>query len=217
MNSYGQLSSVCLTVIWGPHMSAQTIFRWTVWYPGRIGTCGSEVVWCACFCLVAMLRCNLLFDLQHSCLFILDLRDICCWRTICRGLDMQDVSIPPYRPALSSYLDVMRIKGSWADVIVGWIISTLPLLCVGACVADAVVVAPDSAAIQVTRLSSLGGGGGGGGFSGHSVWLSLLSQWAWLSVIQSAHAGTPSAVPVVLGSGISVARWPGDLHLIPRQ
>ena len=99
-----------------------------------------------------MLQCNLLFDLQHSCLFILDLRYVCCWRTIGRGLDMQGVSIPPYRPVLSSYLDVMRIKGLWADVIVGWVISTLPLLCVGACVADAGVVAPYSAAIQVTRL-----------------------------------------------------------------
>ena len=44
---------------------------------------------------------------------------------------MQGLSTPPYRTALSSYLDVMQIKGSWADVIVGWVISTLSMLCVG--------------------------------------------------------------------------------------
>ena len=106
--------------------------------------------------LTAMLWCNLLFDLRLSYLFILDLRDICCWRTIGRGLDMRDVSTPPYRTALSYYLDVMQMKDSWADVIVGWVIPTLPVLCVDVCVIDTAIVAPASVAIQVTRLSSLG-------------------------------------------------------------
>ena len=84
---------------------------------------------------------------------------------------MKDESIPPYRMALSSYFAVMKIKSSEADVIVGWVNPTLPVLCVGMCAVDTGIVAPDSTAIQVTRLSSLGGG-----FSGRSVWLSLLSQ-----------------------------------------
>ena len=58
----------------------------------------------------------------------------------------------------------MQIKGSWADVIVGWVIPTLPVLCVGVCPVDTDIVAPNIVAIQVTRLSSLEGG-----FSGRSV------------------------------------------------
>ena len=55
MPLYGQLSSVRLTVIYGPHMNTQTVFRWNIWDPGKIGTFGSAVMWCACFCLIAML------------------------------------------------------------------------------------------------------------------------------------------------------------------
>ena len=104
---YGQLSSVRLTVIYGPHMNARTVFRWNIWDPGKIGMIGSAVVWSTCFCLIAMLRGNLVFDLRRPCLFILDLRNICGLRTIARDFCMQGLSTPPDRTALSSYLDVM--------------------------------------------------------------------------------------------------------------
>ena len=63
----------------------------------------------------------------------------------------------------------------WTDAIVGWVINTLLRLCVGVGEAAVGVVAPVGVAIQVTWLSSLRGG-----FSGHSVWLPLVSRWTWL-------------------------------------
>ena len=70
MPLYGQLSSVRLTVIYGPHMNAQTVFMWNIWEPGKIGTIELAVVWCTCFCLIVMLRGNLcLIFGVHVCSF----------------------------------------------------------------------------------------------------------------------------------------------------
>ena len=63
----------------------------------------------------------------------------------------------------------------WTDAIVGWDINALLRVGVGVRGAAVGVVAPVGVVIQVTWLSSLVGG-----FSGRSVWLPLLSWWAWL-------------------------------------
>ena len=129
----------------------------------------------ACLCLIALSRCILPYDLRRSCLPNLGLKDICCWRTIERELDSSGRFIPPCRVSLSSCLDVSRIKILWTDAIVSWDINALLRLCVGMRETAVGVVAPVGVTIQVTWLSSQGGG-----FSGHSVWLPLVSRWAWL-------------------------------------
>ena len=79
------------------------------------------------------------------------------------------------RVSFSSCLDVSRIKGLWTDAIVGWVITALLWLCVGVNEPALGVVAPcgshDPGDLSVIP---------GGGFSGHSVWLQLVSRWEWL-------------------------------------
>ena len=131
----------------------------------------------ACLCLIALSQCILTYDLRRSCLPNLFLKDICCERTIERELVSSGSFIPSSHVSLSSCLDVSRIKHLWTDSIVGWVITALLRLCVD--VREAAihvgVVAPVGVTIQVTWLPSLVGG-----FSGHSVWLQLVSRWAWL-------------------------------------
>ena len=81
------------------------------------------------------------------------------------------------------------------DAIVGWDINALLLLCVGVREAAVGVVAPVGVAIQVTWLSSLVGS-----FSGHSVWLPLVSRWAWLW----CHPNGAHGHPVVCSGGFGI-------------
>ena len=174
LNFNCQWNSVRLPIVCGPHLLGMAGSRETVWEGGGVGTF-RLVVCCDCLCLVDLFRGILPYDLRRSCLPNLFLKDICCWRTIERELDSSGRFIPPCHAPLSSCLAVSQIKNLWTDAIVGWDINALLLLCVGVHGATVGVVAPVGVTIQVTWLSSLVGG-----FSRRSVWLPLVSRWAWL-------------------------------------
>ena len=188
-----------MPVVCGPHCLGMAYSRGAVWDPGGVGTL-RLVVCCDCLCLINLFREN---DLRCSCLPTLVLKDMCCWRTIHWELGSSGRVEPPCHKTLSSCLDVWQIKSLWTDTMIHWDINALLLRCVSVRGAAVDVVAPMGVAIQVTGLSSLVGG-----FTGRSVWLPLVSRWAWLWCRQISACG----LTVVSGSGINVAWWPGVLH-----
>ena len=97
---------------------------------------------------------------------------------------------PPCHKTIASCLDVLQINGRWTVTMIGWVINALFMRCVGVRGAAVGVVAPMGVAIQVTGLSYLVGG-----FTGRSVWLPLVSRWAWLWCRQISVRGLTVVCP----------------------
>ena len=146
-----QWNSVQLPVAFGPKLLKIACSRETLWDPGGVGAFRLVVCY-TCFCLIALSRCILSYDLRRSCLPNLFLKDICGERTIERELVSVGSFIPPSRVSFSSITALLRLCVNVREA------------------ASGVIACHEPGDIPM----------GGGGFSGHSVWLQLVSRWEWL-------------------------------------
>ena len=188
-------NSVRLPVVCRPHWMGMAHSRGAVWDLG--GVCMPRLmVCCDCLGLITLYQNILLCDHGQACLPALYLKDIGCWRTIDWELGSLGTVHMPYQDALSVCLHVGQIKSWWMVIMLGWVINTLFLQCVGVRGPVRGVAAPVGVAIQVTGLSDLVGGS-----MGRSEWLLLTSRWPWLWCRQISASGLTVVCPSGFGIG----------------